>query len=189
MYFLPRYSRIYAYMMHVRPLYRYLGTLGILVLLVSGWYFCIGIPLLSTITVRIHESQHARDYYARGMAASTQCEQQALSVQALKTALRAGTTGFSGGSVPQHVLKQCIQQARASHCEIVSCRIEAARDKQWYSKQDLFCDMRGQLSALTGFLTKKDPSIPVRCSAINITRDERQNYALSCVYTCLLIHA
>ena len=147
MYFLPRNNKFYSFVVHIRPLYRYLLTALVLSAVFYAWFFGIYKNIDNAIQqyqASLARSQTQQEACTNARKACKQLEPQVAQLQtAIGKHAQLGHTATERLQASMMTVFDCAQRAGL---EFNACRIEKENDNGWYTTHLMSMEFVGSLS-------------------------------------------
>lgn len=171
-----KHSNLYAFLIAMRPAYRYALTGALLSVLIITWFNSIYVPAhlqLKRMRKEIVDAQ-AQQRMMGGL--QTEIDGLKKSIAALRTTEKSQSSSGNQGEIP--FLVECANKAGIT---LSSCTIEGEKNKGWYTKRSIAVDAQGNWFKLVYFFEQlKDAPRAVQCRTARINRTKEQDYALHC---------
>lgn len=184
MYFMPKRHRLYAWVAHIAPRYRYMITFSGLCGAGALWWFCIYQPITKTIA----------SYMATGCSFEKQSmmylkKQNNTQDVAYLTDLRQEIDAYKQDSLEQQ--KQCAQVlmcAQQAGLYVRSYAKQHEKQKDWYASSPIQFSFTGSLEQIDSFLTQlHNLRQLMTCTHIQYVRTEQDTYMCTCLIKILHI--
>jgi hypothetical protein len=183
MYFLFRNNRLYGWLVHQGPLYRYGFTFSGLVLLVGAWWFLIYNPCNAFLTVYDQKTISLNQEYLYAKKLRRMSVQLEQSIEQLKTTVLsyADQRNISDKEQVMWILKQIKQ----SGVILQSMSLDHECDKNWYMMHGIFCNLKAtpdQFNILLD-LCKNSPYL-TRCTIMSLVHADHE-FQIQCLFRFL----
>ena len=181
MYFIPRDTKFYSFVVTLKPLHRYGLTLLIVTTLLCLWFIGLYSKVGATITQRraiCHQYRQQQNLHAQ---VQKECKQLKRSVARLHKDVQKYGSGQSVDEQFQDALSFIIQQADACNLSLSACCVQSEEQESWYTNYTLAFDCSGSCLHIlqffdTLFLSKK----MIQCNQMHMSSLRGDMFNMTC---------
>lgn len=183
MYFKPRDSAFYSFVVSMSPLKRYCMTLSMIACVMVAWLFFLYRPLSARITYYHNESVRLQSQCCEYRSIRKQCCLLEEEITTLQNELDicGSTCIHTTSSLCIADLVNCI---KASDVVITSCAVQDHKKEGWYTQDVIAINGQGNIQQVCSFFEHiSHMEHPLSCTQYSITSAGNNGYTISCFYS------
>ncbi len=183
MYFMPRGNKLYAFIVGIRPVYRYGLTLLLSSIISLVWLFGVYYSLDDIINRYQCDIKTFKEQITVLQQTKKDCKQLDKSLQQLHHTLTKKAEEQSSTHNVQSYVNFIIQQAYQANLSLNSCTIENEVDKRWYYTYRLVSNFKGNIQQIINFFnTLRASHMMLQSNRMHLVSIDEHVLDLTCTF-------
>lgn len=180
MFFISRTNKAHHYIAHIQPLHRYIATLLLFAILITGWLYAIYYPLTKCIAIASDELAQLRKKYESTVETQSSIKNLRLSLETMQR----------NNSMHKHTnlddyfkseLAFVFDSAQQASLQLNAYTALGIKEKGWYKKEKSHMEWTGEFTQCMRFLEMvKNAQKMILCTNIILSTLENNLFNMSC---------